>query len=166
ADDTSTTPANGIEAYRDLKAKYEATTQARTMDLHDQFNSIKMDDSEDPDSFLARVEVLKERLEELDEPVSDSRLRGVYLRGLTPAYASVKVVIRTLESGNTARLKEIIRDYHASELGAMTRGRPPSSTKGRHVAMKAAVGNDNLRSGLCFNCHRAEHRARKCPSKK
>ncbi|CAN0290730.1 unnamed protein product, partial [Discosporangium mesarthrocarpum] len=167
---------NGIEAYQALKAKYEATTQARTMDLHDQFNQIKMDDSEDPDSFFERVEVLKERLEELEELVSDGRLRGIYLKGLTPEYsyvsiirteyAPVKIVIRTMESCNTERMKELIRDFYTNELGAMTKSRATTSTAGNQVALKADVGSDNPRSGLCFNCHKAGHRARNCPLKK
>ncbi|CAN0482857.1 unnamed protein product, partial [Discosporangium mesarthrocarpum] len=116
--------------------------------------------------FFARVEVLKERLEELEELVSDARLRGIYLKGLTPEYAPVKIVIRTMESCNTERMNELIRDFYTNELGAMTKSRATTSAGGNQVALKADVGRDNPRSGLCFNCHKAGPWARNCPLKK
>ncbi|CAN0468046.1 unnamed protein product, partial [Discosporangium mesarthrocarpum] len=101
-----------------------------------------------------------------EELVSDARLRGIYLKRLTPEYAPVKIVIRTMESCNTEHMKELIGDFYTNELGAMTKSRATTSTGGNQVAPKADVGRDNPRSGLCFNCHKAGHRARNCPLKK
>ncbi|CAN0453119.1 unnamed protein product [Discosporangium mesarthrocarpum] len=71
-----------------------------------------------------------------------------------------------MESCNTERMKELTCDFYTNELGAMTKSKATTSTGGNQVALKADVGRDNPRSGLCFNCHKAGHRARNCPFKK
>ncbi|CAN0359814.1 unnamed protein product, partial [Ectocarpus sp. 4 AP-2014] len=104
---------DGASAWFALKDKYQPDDERRRRALFRELNDATMRNNDaDPDLFIAKVWSLAEELEDLDEPVSESRVADIILRGLPSSYRDVRVQASLHPDLGVKKIESMIRNMY------------------------------------------------------
>ena len=105
---------DGPKAWKELKDRFKSAAKPRVMTLMGQLTSLKLGPTESIESYLNRAREVSYNLHEVNEPVSDSMLTSLVLRGLPEQYNSFV----TMQSFSTADFAEMRRKLqtHADSM--------------------------------------------------
>ena len=157
---------DGYRVWSDLIDKFQPDDQQYRRELIAELNNISMKEGTDPDTFLAEVQDLANKLEYLGEGVSDARLADIVLQGLPPSYDQLRLMA-DMDSGFTfAKIERTARNMYKSQ----SRGRQQQHHGHRrdtHVRDSGMVAFSSKPHGstqlTCHSCGESGHVQRFCP---
>ena len=82
----------GPKAWKELQARFKSAEKPRIMTLMTQLTSLKLGNDESMEAYLNRAREISYNLHEVKEPVSESMLTSLVLRGLPEVYNSFVTV--------------------------------------------------------------------------
>ena len=103
---------DGPKAWIELKNRFKSSAKPRIMTLMTQLTSLKLGPSESMETYLNRAREISYNLSEVQEPVSDSMLTSLVLRGLPEQYNSFVTVqnFSTCDFAETRRKLQTFAD--------------------------------------------------------
>ena len=180
---------DGPKAWKELNARYKSAAKPRVMTLMTQLTSLKLGPSESMESYLSRAREISYNLDEVKEPVSDSMLTSLVLRGLSDKYTSFVTVqnFSTADFAETRRKLQSFADNMESQkefdsgsghpvamFGQGARGGQRGgrgwqrgvrgfSRGGKAVGGNSSEGFQREFKGRCFKCNKFGHKKPECP---
>ncbi|CAM9646126.1 unnamed protein product, partial [Ectocarpus sp. 8 AP-2014] len=142
-------------AWNLLRAKYENNSSQPHRTLMRQLHNSRMEQREDPDCFLVRIDQLTDDLALLDEPVTEQM--DIFLSGLTSDYNLVEFQAMKDSELSLEDLIIIMRNMHVNGL---TR---PGFIRHRGSAMYTETSTQMDKSRVkCHACGRLGHYISEC----
>ena len=148
---------NGQEAWNALEEKYNSHTKEAKRAYHEKLHSTKMKSGDDPDGFLHTMDVIRERLEDMGQPVPDERYKDIILQAILAEYERVRTASYERRD---FRLADIRRMMSSLYIDCLSRPNNSPLVAGRGVAMQATGGDDSAIK--CHYCGNPGHRQKKC----
>ena len=150
---------DGVKAWKILQERFLCVETPTVVTLVAQLARLRLQDSEDLDSFFIRGQELLTSLQELGEAVTETLFNALILKGQPMRYENFVIQECFNPSMNFTELKKRLRNFHES---AAQRHKEQSDS----VAL--AVKHDfkkGLRKGNCFLYRITEHFAKDCRRK-
>ena len=155
AEDSRGTRGNGQAAMQELESKYLRITNESIRATQRALAESNMTAGQDPDEYINEATLLRERLSEMDEPITDRHFMDIILQGLTDEYKDVKLMTWKDPDMNLAKIKSVLRHVYQDEQSR----KKTTGIAGRGYAMQAATGTGVV---ICRNCGIAGHYERGC----
>ncbi|CAB1105631.1 unnamed protein product [Ectocarpus sp. CCAP 1310/34] len=151
---TKGNPGDGAGAWKTLEDSFDGSTkEARRACRYKLFHTT-MKSGEDPSDFLAKMDDLRLRLEDMGEKIPDESYEDVLLRALSKEYYFIR---QTSHKDRTFGLTEIRTTMVNMYIDELSRKSSGPSVAGRGVAMSAESSNVQ-----CRNCQEFGHYANEC----
>ena len=180
---------DGPKAWLELKNRFKSAEKPRIMTLMTRLTSLKLGSDETMEAYLNRAREIAYNLQEVNEPVSDTMLSSLVLRGLPDKYSSFVTVqnFSTADFAETRRKLQTFADNLESQRqfdnphqssaptfamyghgGPSNRGR--GNWQGRGQARGSGRGYSGNRGGgrgqgfkgKCHNCGQVGHMKAQC----
>jgi hypothetical protein len=148
--------ANGV--WEVLLQRYERKTTASKTHTRDMLHKCKMNKEEEFDDYLARINSLMLKLEEMEESVSKGELMYVLLNGLPESYSSIVQTLKVNDKMEYEEACEHIRDYQETLMYKNENNEIGKSEN--------EVANHVGEKRKCFTCNKEGHMAYQCKRNK
>ena len=112
---------------------------------------------DDPDDFLYTMDGIRERLEDMNQPVPDERYEDIILQALPAEYGRVRTASYERRDFH---LTDIQRMMSALYIDCLSRSNNSLLVAGRRVAMKATGRDDSTIK--CHYCGNPRHCQKNC----
>lgn len=146
--------------WRVLLDTYDRKSMATRVQLLEQLFAFQLLRGETIAAYVARLMEMERKLKEQDEPVSESILAYVLLRGLPDAYASTVQWIKLQQ--DTVELQDIIESIRNEEERQRTG--TLHGIRGAGTPAHGAHAATNGPSAVCYTCGKPGHKKFDCPS--
>ena len=153
---------SGPGAWTALEARYNAATKEMRQNLNEKLATRKMKPGEDPQDFFCEMDNWKNRLEEMEEKVSDYRYEDIIIHTIWSDYEYVRNKSYSDRTFDLDGIRTTMSNIYIDNLS-----RSAGNTKsvvGRGVAMQATNGEHS--HSQCHNCNEWGHYRNKCPKLK
>lgn len=155
ATDSRGTCGDGQAAMKELESKYLKVTNEYIRATQKALANTEMHLGQDPDEYINEATVLRERLTEMKEPISDRHFMDIILEGLTDTYKDVKLMTWKDPDIDLSKIQSVLRHVYQDEQSRKT----DRGVAGRGFAM-AAKGLE--KTIICHNCGIAGHYEKGC----
>ena len=148
---------NGQAAWNALEEKYNSHTKEARRAYHEKLHNTKMNSGDDPDDFLYTMDGIRERLEDMGQPVPDERYEDIILRAIPAKYERVRTASYERRYFHLADIRRIMSALY---INCLSRPNNSPLVAGRGVAMQATGGDDSA-----IKCHYYDnpgHRQKNC----
>jgi len=164
ADDSRGTRGDGQAAMNELEAKYLSITNESIRATQRALTEIQMEVGQDPDEYINEATLLRDRLHEMKEPITDRHFMDIILQGLTDQYKDVKLMIWKDPDIKFDKIQSVLRHVYQDEQSRNRIGGVYGRGAAGAIAMTAAAA----KTVICHNCGVAGHYERGCamPSKR
>ena len=98
------------KAWRELQGRFKSAEKPRVMTLMTQLTSLKLGGGESMELYLNRAREISYNLQEVKEPVSDSMLTSLVLRGLPEMYSSF-VTVQNFSTADFAETRRKLQSF-------------------------------------------------------
>jgi hypothetical protein len=149
---------------------YQSDNQSRKMLLREKLRSTKMAKGESVVTYLTKFTQIRDELAAVGEKVDETELVRTTLNGFTKQWeVFVRGVVAREKLPDWERLWD---DFTQEELRVdASQASQPKSEEEENVALHAkkssgAGGSRDMSKVRCFACHKTDHYANKCPTRK
>ena len=144
-----------------LEERYNPKTQTTLFQTIREFMNLKMNEGDDMEKHLQKVQHLKRKCEEQGEEISDNVYTAILLNSVSEEYLIAVAILESQEKLTPAsilnRLMEEYRKVHSHINGNGIRPR---------IALLTAATEDWMANRECFYCGQRGHMKRECPVRK
>ena len=133
--------ADGVAAWAALSARYDGNTKEARRSCRENLLHASMKSGRDPTDFIAEVDDLRVRLEDMGEQVSDDLIEDVILRGLPKEYDLLRQQSHSDRAFDLQKIKSTAVNMFIDEFSRNKSSDP--TVAGRGVAMTVARNDDN-----------------------
>ena len=148
---------NGQAAWNALEKKYNSNTKEARRAFDEYLHIAKMKSGDDPDDFIYTMDVYRERLKDMGQPVPDERYEDIILQALPAEYERVRTASYETRDFHLA---DIRRMMSALDIDCLSRPNNSLLVAGRGVAMQATGGGNSIVK--CHCCGNPGHRQKNC----
>ena len=148
---------NRKKAWKALKEKYNACSNATRQELYDSLNNTNLHRGQDPDEFLYHLQTARNRLYEMGEQITHGYSSDVILTALPPVYEFVRNTSFRDREFTLESTMSTMRNMHADLL---SRPSTTPSVAGRRVAMHV---QGNVSGKTCRICKEQGYFRTNCP---
>eukprot|EP00952_Eustigmatos_sp_NYUAD-ZCMA_P013374 53072-Eustigmatos_ZCMA.PRE.1 len=85
---------DGVAAWKELVDKYEPKGNIGKMALLEEFDTITLGDTQDPDPVYIKLETARRRLLAMGEQISESTMMHKFIKRLPPTYDGIQHILR------------------------------------------------------------------------
>ena len=154
---------DGLKVWVALKEKYQPNSAQRCRALINDLNNLTMQEGTDPEVFITDAWDLKYQLEDLGEPVTETRLADIILHGLPPSYDILRAQLAMLPSADLSVIE------HTAKNLFLNRSRQASGRQQRPEPALALAATHTTHGTVarvtCYHCGQPGHKANVCPTK-
>ena len=158
---------DGIAVWSALKNKYQPNDEQHRRALITELNHISMKSSTDPDIFITDVWDLVHKLEDMGEPVSESRIADIILHGLPAEYDPLRLQADIDPEFDLSKIEHTARSMYISRRRAA--GTHDRQERHQHSLRDSGMVATAVRPGSaqvsCWGCGAEGHRRSECPLK-
>ena len=122
ATDSRGTCGDGQAAMKELESKYLKVTNEYIRATQKALANTEMHLGQDPDEYINEATVLRERLTEMKEPISDRHFMDIILEGLTDTYKDVKLMTWKDPDIDLSKIQSVLRHVYQDEQSRKTGG--------------------------------------------
>ncbi|CAM9592631.1 unnamed protein product, partial [Sphacelaria rigidula] len=131
-----------------------------------ELNSVTMSPGQDPDTSLSKVYQLRDELDNVGEAISEERLTGIVIDGLTSEYDLIKYNAERDPDISVQSIETITRNMYANR---MARKYTSGKSHGRDssllvISLSKSLNQSQKFRGNCYTCGKPGHQARDCRS--
>ena len=136
--------ADGVAAWAALSARYDGNTKEARRSCRENLLHASMKSGRDPTDFIAEVDDLRVRLEDLGEQVSDDLIEDVILRSLPKEHDLLRQQSHSDRAFDLQKIKSTAVNMFIDEFSRNTSSDP--TVAGRRVAMAVASRRQSLQT--------------------